>query len=322
MRPHVSKLPMRCSLAGALALCLLANMAAAQNTQNPPTSTAVSSHRVSPTDLLSAVMPRLKAGDTLVFAPGIYRDCAAWRLNNLTLRAESPGTAIFDGVSCQGKAIFITIGENITVDGLVFRNAAVPDKNGAGIRAEGRGLMVRRSQFIRNENGILSSTNLGGTIAIEDSLFDGNGKCAPVCAHGIYINKVDLLTIRGSRFLNTRDGHHIKSRARRTIVTANVIDDGPTGTASFQVELPNGGDLIMQQNKLTKGPMSGNRSSFIAYGMEGLSNPATTINISSNSFINAMGKPTYLLMKKGALTPQLLNNSQQGSILGPLLQVP
>jgi hypothetical protein len=131
----------------------------------------------------------------------------------------------------SGQSYFVTVGSNITVDGITFRNAAVPDKNGAGIRVEGPGLHVLRSQFIKNENSILTRSGLGGT-------------------------------------------------------------------------------LIMRQNKLTKGPVTSNNSSFIAYGMEGVSNPSTTISIIGNSFVNRLPRGTYLFMMKAGPSPLLRRNSQ------------
>ena len=59
--------------------------------------------------------------------------------------------------SCGGKAIFITLGSDITIRNLTFARARVPDRNGAGIRAEGRNLTVEHSRFIDNENGILAA---------------------------------------------------------------------------------------------------------------------------------------------------------------------
>jgi hypothetical protein len=302
-------------MAASLAMVLMSVPVVAQVA--PPPANVV--HRVSPVGKLKDLMPQLKAGDTVVFAAGTYQDCAAWVQNGLTLMAETPAAAVFDGVMCQGKAIFVTVGENITVDGIVFRNAKVVDQNGAGIRAEGRGLKVKRSQFIGNENGILSRSGIGGTLTISDSFFANNGKCAPVCAHGIYISDVDLLRVTRSRFVNTRDGHHIKSRARRTELYGNTIDDGATGTSSYLVEIPNGGNLVMQNNSLIKGPLSSNRSSFVAFGMEGLSNSSTMLQIIGNSFTNDMSRSTHLLLMKPGPTPQLRSNSHQGSITGAIL---
>ena len=57
--------------------------------------------------------------------------------------AREPGTAIFDGVACEGKAALVLGGRSARVEGIVFQNIRVPDANGAGIRLEAGDLVVR-----------------------------------------------------------------------------------------------------------------------------------------------------------------------------------
>ena len=129
----------------------------------------------------------------------------------------------------------------------------MPDENGAGIRGEGPDLVVDHVRFINNQNGILSGTG-GGTMTIRDSLFDKNGFCGRACAHGIYVGSLDLLRVEHTVFRDTKQGHHIKSRALRTEVIDCDIQDGPTGTASYEIEIPNGGSLVVRGNTIEKGP--------------------------------------------------------------------
>jgi Right handed beta helix region len=262
---------------------------------------------VSGSGMLLTTAQKVKDGDTVIFAPGTYYECASWRAKNLQLLAQKPGTAIFDGVSCEGKAIFVISGNNNIVDGLVFRNAKVPDLNGAGIRAEGAGLTVRNSRFENNENGILSSIGVGGKILIENSVFDGNGSCEGSCAHGIYINSADQLTVRRSTFINTHSGHHIKSRAKNNLIDAVIVDDGPKGNSSYLIEFPHGGNVIVRNSSLTKGPKTDNTSTFISYAFEGLSHPVQNFLIENVTFINKLdGKP--LLVRGAAGPPPVMRN--------------
>jgi pectate lyase len=71
---------------------------------------------------------------------------------------------VLTGKTCVGKGIFVIDGSDITVRNITFMRAAVPDRNGAGIRAEGRNLTVEKSRFIDNENGILANGNSANTI--------------------------------------------------------------------------------------------------------------------------------------------------------------
>src|SRR6185312_4804326 len=185
-------------------------------------------------------------GDRIEIHPGHYRDCAVWRANRLQITGVGPadGVVISDKV-CEGKAIFVTRGGGVPIRNLTLADATVRWGNGAGIRGEGRDLTVDGVRFIGNENGILSGVE-HGAMHVRNSLFDGNGSCREACAHGIYASGLDLLVVQGSRFIRTREGHHIKSRARRTEVLDSSIQDGPEGTASYEIEMPNGGAVLIR----------------------------------------------------------------------------
>ena len=97
----------------------------------------------------SAAARIARAGDTIRIAPGLYHDCAVWRANDLLIEGAGPGV-VLRGKTCQGKAIFVITGDRVTVRGIRFEQARVPDGNGAGIRASGRDLSVIDDQFINN----------------------------------------------------------------------------------------------------------------------------------------------------------------------------
>ena len=71
----------------------------------------------------------------------------------ITFAATEPGSVIFDGVTCEGKAALVLRGAGATVDGIVFQNMRVPDGNGAGIRLEKSDLTVTNSMFRASEEG-------------------------------------------------------------------------------------------------------------------------------------------------------------------------
>jgi len=209
-----------------------------------------------------------KDGDHIAIAPGEYVDCAVWRANNLLIEGTSPGVVITDK-TCMGKGLFVIVGNDITVRNLTLTRARVPDNNGAGIRQEGRNLTIESVKFINNQNGILGNPQPDSTVVIRNSGFERNGTCAGACAHGIYFNDLKLLRIENSRFFETRQGHHIKSRAARTEVIDCDISDGPNGTASYLIDVSNGGSTVVRGSKLEKGPKSENHKAAIAIGVEG-----------------------------------------------------
>ena len=253
-------------------------------------------------------------GDTVRIDPGDYADCAVWRANRLTIEGAGPGVVIADK-PCAGKALFVTAGRDITVRGLTLARAAVPDHNGAGIRAEGAGLRVQRVRFLDNEDGILAGANPASTIVVEDSEFRGNGKCEGYCAHAIYAGAIAALEVRRSHFADTHQGHHIKSRAASTVLVGNDIEDGPTGDSSYLVDISNGGDLLMRGNTLEKGPHSSNRSAAVAIGAEGVKNPTHRLNILDNRFTNDIGASTVFVRNLTKTAARLRGNRLTGPVV-------
>ena len=257
------------------------------------------------------------AGDRIEIDPGTYEDCAVWRADHLTVIGAGPGVVIENRI-CQGKAIFVTAGAAITIARLTLRHARAPEHNGAGIRAEGGDLTLRALRFIDDEDGILAAPAPRASIRIEDSVFEDNGVCAPVCAHGVYVNDLARLSIIRSRFFETHDGHHIKSRARVTELVGNTIADGPRGSASYLVDLPNGGTLSMRDNTLEKGPKTENTGTAIAIGEEGVTHPEGTITITGNRFTNDGPAETVFVRNLSPTPAELHDNVLAGRVI-PLI---
>jgi hypothetical protein len=187
--------------------------------------------------------------------------------------------------------------------------------NGAGIRLDRGSLTVDGVKFIDNQNGILAAGAPGVTITIRNSDFDKNGFCGGACAHGIYVGQADLLHIEHSRFTNTRQGHSIKSRAARTEVIDCDISDGPEGTSSYLIDAPNGGAVIVRDNKLQKGPKAENHTTAIAIGEEGVTQPTPEITVAHNAFRNDGDYETALVWNLTATPAQLSDNTFSGSII-------
>ena len=260
----------------------------------------------------SAAVAAAQEGDKISIYPGQYFDCAVITKNNLTL--EGVGDAdkiVLTDKACEGKALLVTRAANVTIRNLTLTRARVPDENGAGIRGEGPSLLIDRVRFINNQNGILSGYN-GGTITIRNSVFEKNGFCDHSCAHGVYVGGSDLLRIEHSRFFDTKRAHHIKSRAKRTEVLDTDIEDGPEGTASYEIELPNGGGLLARGNTIVKGPKAENHTAAIMIGSEGVTQPTPEIVIENNVFRNDGSYPTIFVDNLTATEAKLSGNKISG----------
>ena len=265
----------------------------------------------------SAAAAAARAGDTVVIQPGQYFDCATWAANNLTIEGVGdPKAVVITDKTCAGKGLFITTGDNITVRNLTLQRARVPDLNGAGIRNESPNLTVERVHFVNNQDGILSTPPTPGVITVKDSVFDRNGTCptGSNCAHGIYVNTAKLLHVEHSRFIGTKQGHHIKSRAARTEVIGCTVEDGPEGTASYLIEQPVGGSLVVKDSTLEKGPEAENHSAAIVIGAEGVTQPTPEILIEDNSFRNDGTFGTIFVRNMTATEAMLRGNTLSGRV--------
>ncbi len=262
--------------------------------------------------LPSAAIAAAQDGDKIAVYPGQYFDCAVIQKNNLTI--EGVGNAeqiVMTDKVCEGKAILVTRAANITVRNVTLTRARVPDENGAGIRGEGPSLLIERVRFVNNQNGILSGFQ-GGSITIRDSLFERNGFCGRSCSHGVYAGPSDLVHIERTRFFATKQAHHIKSRAKRTEVLDCDIQDGPEGTASYEIELPNGGGLLARGNTIVKGPMADNHTAAIIVGAEGITQLTPEIVVENNTFRNDGDYPTTFVSNLTATEAKLSGNKITG----------
>jgi len=262
-----------------------------------------------PSDAARAAKP----GDTIRIFPGTYTDCAVLDVDGLVIEGAGPNV-VLQGKVCNGKGIFVTAGNDITIRNITFTSARAPDHNGAGIRSEGANLTVEDSRFIGNEEGILTASNAASRILIKNSIFRGNGNCIAACAHGIYAGHIALLRVENCKFEEQHVGHHIKSRAARTEIINNSVQDGPDGSASYLVDLPNGGSALISGNVFEKGPHSGNRQTAIAIGAEQETNQAGGIIVQDNSFSNDTGIATTFVRNYTGRPIVVVRNHLPGNV--------
>jgi Right handed beta helix region len=234
-----------------------------------------------------------KGTGTVIVAPGTYKDCAVFGGQSLTLRAEAPSTAIFDGGTCGGKATIVLNGMNAVIDGIVFQNVHVPDGNGAGIRLEWGDLLVTRSTFRNSEEGILAGSYDKGTVTIERSTFSGLGGCPDGgCAHSIYIGGYGKLTVSRCRFEKGTGGHYVKSRAPVNEILDSSFDDTGGKNTNYMIDLPAGSVGIIARNEFVQGRGKENHSALIAVAADNRGNPSAGLSIEGNRASLAPGAPT------------------------------
>lgn len=253
-------------------------------------------------DALNAVRGR---DATVLIAPGTYRECAIQQAASITFKAQPPGSVIFDGVTCEGKAALVIRARRATVDGIVFRNMRVGDGNGAGIRIEIGDLVVKNSMFLDSQEGILGSSDQPHTVVIDRSTFSGLGQCdeTPDCAHSVYLGGSGAdVTVTNSRFERGRGGHYLKLRVPRVTITDNSFDDTAGSKTNYMIDMPNGGTGTIARNAFVQGKNKENWSGFIVVAAESRSFPSAGLRVQGNTARLAPGQdksPAFLANVSG-----------------------
>lgn len=233
-----------------------------------------------------------QSGDTIQINAGTYVAQDLKLTQDLTIEAAGNGPVVVTEGSYVTKGLFVaaTTGNSpdITIEGLTFQNAHATSANGgngAGVRYQGGNLTLLNDTFKNNQNGILATPLVAntGTIIVQGSTFNHNGASNGM-EHNLYIGHVSDLAISNSLIENAVVGHEIKSRAFNNEIVNNVIMDGPTGTSSYSIDIPNGGNAVVQGNTIEQGPKSQNPG-MIAYGEEGGLQPGS-LTVAGNLIVN------------------------------------
>lgn len=256
-----------------------------------------------------------KDGDVIEIDAGNYfGDVAVWTQNNLTLRAKN-GRArlIAQGQSAESKGIWVVRGGKVNIKGFDFVGATVSDNNGAGIRFEKGDLSIDNCRFLENENGILTGGDANSTLEISNSEFGNNGY-GDGKSHNLYVGAIRTLKVSGSYFHHAKSGHLLKSRATKNLIFYNRLTDETGGTASYELEFPNGGlafvvGNVIQQSSLTDNPI------VISFGAEGYAVAGSRMYLINNTLVDMRPRGgQFLRIKVGgdvvAVNNLLVGNSK------------
>lgn len=260
----------------------------------------------------SAAIKRAKNGDTIKIIAGIYEnDYASINQDNLTLVgmngfAHLKSTGHVPG----GKAIWVTNGKNLTIRNVEFSGTKVPDKNGAGIRLQRGSLTLDNCYFHDNEIGILTSGRPDIKLVIKNTEFSHNTQNYPVTgrlSHNIYVGAIAEFIMENSISRGARYGHTVKSRARKTIIKNSRIFDEGEISASYLIDIPNGGKALIKNNYLYKNKGAQNNA-LISYGAEGMKYEDNSLTIKYNMAINESGM-AFLLRNHSDVEASFVKNN-------------
>jgi hypothetical protein len=243
---------------------------------------------------IAAAARAARDGDTVEIQAGAYvDDVAVWRQSGITVRSAGGRVRISSvGKTAEGKGIFVVKGTDVLVEGIEFSGAAVPSRNGAGIRHEGGLLTVRDCLFERNEMGLLTWNNPSAELVVEACEFHLNAVSGPYqpggrIGHQLYAGSIARLTLRDSYVHAGAYGHLVKSRARENHVLCNRLTDEAGGRASYELEFPNGGVAYVIGNIIAQSPLTENEA-MIGFGAEGYKWDHNELYLINNTLVDEL----------------------------------
>jgi hypothetical protein len=260
---------------------------------------------------IQAAIDAAAPGDTIDVQTGIYSDQFLTVRTSLTLQAVGGEVVMTEDTSPpDGKAMITegAAGVSVAINGFDISGVSVGDQNGAAIRYEGGNLSLSNDYFHNNQEGLLGAADPAGSISIDHSEFAFNGDGSG-STHNIYVGAIADFSLTDSYIHDAVVGHEVKSRAANNTITGDRIFDN-NGSASYSIDLPNGGNATISGNTIEQGPNTQNPF-IVAYGEEGASNPGTDVSIAGNTIVNDDPRGSFLLNPSG-VAPAFSSNQAFG----------
>lgn len=264
-------------------------------------------------------LERAKDGDEIVVLPGTYKGVTGViEGKRLTIRGQGQRPVLqHEGRLAEGRAMLVVKSGQVRLENLEFRGARAADGDGAGVRLEKGRLEVVRCAFFDNEHGLVTANDRDAVLTVRESEFAHAPRVVGGLAHLIHVGLIARFTLTGSRLYDGFEGHLVKSRARENLIVYNMIRDGASGQASYEVDLPSGGRATLIGNVISQSPRSQNPV-VISYGSEGKVWDDNSLVLSHNTLISEGWLPAWFVRVHSDRVPGMgevlaLNNLVVGS---------
>ncbi len=261
---------------------------------------------------VAAAINASRDGDVILVNAGTYTNDFATITHKITIEGVGGRVSMVATVAPANRKGILVVDNDVTIRNLSFSGSAISAAdggNGAGIRYEGGQLVLVNDAFIGNQDGVLGNPVIAGltnTVTIDHSLFSANGSGTGY-THNFYIGAVARVTATNSIFEKAVVGHDFKSRALANDLENNIFRDGPTGTASYNIDLPNGGVDLIKNNLIEKGPLA-QQGNMIHFGGEGTPYAGSSLTVTGNSFVNDRGGNTVGVLNQTAIKVSIISN--------------
>jgi len=276
---------------------------------------------------LSSAIAASQDGDVIQVQAGTYTNDFATINTRITIEGVGGMVHLVATEPPPDRKAILTINTDATLDNIEFSGASISNADGgnaAGIRYQGGNLVLDHCYFHDNQEGLLAGPNPTGTITINDTEFADNGNPDPPSGieHNIYVGAIQQLTITNSYVHGAIFGHEIKSRAANTTIEDSRIENGPTGTGNYAIDLPNGGKALIKNNVIEKGPKSVNHT-FISYGEEGNVHANSALSVTGNTVLNDSGSAAVTFVSnQTSVAVSVTANTLYGVTAGELVNGP
>lgn len=242
-------------------------------------------------------------GDTIAVESGTYTNdfCTI----NTSVHIVAVGGVVNEVATVpppNDKGILL-VNDDVTIQGFTFTGGSdgSPDGNVAGIRYQAGNMTVSYCYFHDMQEGLLAAppTQGQGSITIDHSEFANCGT-GDGYTHDIYVGDVGSFTLTNSYIHGAVVGHEVKSRAAITTIRDNVIVDGPTGTGSYDIDVPNAGVATIEDNIIEKGPHASNWPAIHYGGETQIAWANNSLAITGNTILNDLGPNGLAVLNQSA----------------------
>jgi hypothetical protein len=217
----------------------------------------------------------------------------------------------------------VTADTDVTITGFTLTGARMPraqGQEGAAIRVQGGHLTLSHCYIHDNQEGLLAAADLSSSVTIQASEFARNGNLEGPGAgrtHNLHVGRIAALAVSGSYFHDAIGGDEIVSRARVTRITFTRITGGTVGDAGFAVDLPNGGQALLESNSIRQGSLAGTPA-IISFGEQGGLYPGSALTL-RNNLIDSARAGGWVAVHNAAPAAAVLTNTVLYGVGAPRL---
>jgi hypothetical protein len=244
------------------------------------------------------------SGDTIAVQAGTYTNDFGTVTANVSILAVDGLVHEVATVPPPDDKGILTVNASLTIQGFTFTGGSdgSPDGNVAGIRLQAGNLNASYCSFTGMQEGLLADPDQTASVRIDHCAFLDNGT-GDGYTHNLYVGSVYSLLVTDSLFEGAVVGHEIKSRAMHTTIEHNMIIDGPTGTASYDIDIPNAGVAVIEDNTIEKGPDASNDYAIHYGGETQFSYAQNALQVSGNTIINDLADsvPSVAVLNQSAV---------------------